>query len=432
MSEEIKDKTQVAQVDQAVIDDLFGLGDSTMLPDEKKPTVFSSVNPDTAFLDNPPVDDEEDDDTPPPAVPPTDEPPADPANPPAEPPANPPTVDPDDVLAPPSDDTPPPADDDPDKNKGGRPASFITAAKKLIDKKVILPFDDGKKIEDYTAADWEELIEANIEQVQSKLQQDLPSQFFSNMPIEMQQAYQYFANGGTDVKGLFQAMGQANEIRDISIEDEAGQIYAVRSYLQATGYGTPDEIEEEIQGMQDRGDLEKKAAQFKPKLDTMQQQIINQRLAAQEAQNKQRQEQSQMYMENVYNTLAKGKLGELDLDERTQNLLYAGLVQPNYQSTSGRQTNMLGHLLEKYQWVEPNHELIAKALWLLADPDGFEAEIKKTGAAAATADTVRKLKTEQAQGAAGGGNGIAPDGGGGVQPKRPTIARPQKNFFKRD
>lgn len=435
MSEEIKDKTQVAQVDQSVIDDIFGLSDATMLPDEKKPTVFSSVTPDTSFLDNPPVDGDDED---PPADPPAD-PPVDPANPPVDPPAdppvdpaNPPAADPNDILAPPSDDNPPVPDDDPDKNKGGRPAAFITAAKKLIDKKIILPFDDGKKIEEYTAADWEELIEANFEQVQTNLQKDLPAQFFNNMPVEMQQAYQYFANGGTDVKGLFQAMGQANEIRDISVEDEAGQIYAVRSYLQATGYGTPDEIEEEIQSLQDRGDLEKKALQFKPKLDTMQQQIINQRLAAQEAQNKQRQEQSQMYMDNVYNTLAKGKLGDVELDERTQNLLYAGLVQPNYQSSTGKQTNLLGHLLEKYQWQEPNHELIAEALWLLADPDGYRNEIKKTGAAAATAETVRKLKTEQAAQGAGGGNGLAPEGGGSAQPKRPSIARPKKNFFARD
>ena len=85
----------------------------------------------------------------------------------------------------------------------------------------------------------------------------------------------------------------------------------------------------------------------------------------------------QKYIENVYNTLEKGELNGLKLDNRTQNMLYAGLVQSNYPSISGKQTNMLGHLLEKYQWVEPRHDLIAEALWLLADPDSYKSKIKE-------------------------------------------------------
>ena len=37
-------------------------------------------------------------------------------------------------------------------------------------------------------------------------------------------------------------------------------------------------------------------------------------------------------MDNVYNTLADGKLGEIKLDRKVQNHLYSGLVQPNYPS----------------------------------------------------------------------------------------------------
>jgi len=432
MSEEIIDKTQVQKVSQEDIDAIFNIGgDTVMLPDEeKKPNVFSNLGPDTSFLDNPP---EEDNDTPPaPGTPPAavDNPPVD--NPPADddiPPAPPKPTDLD-VLAPPSDDNPPaPADDDDEKNKGGRPTAFVAAAKKLMEKKILLPFDDGKKIEDYSSADWEELIEANFNQHKQSYQEELPEQFFSGMPTEMQQAYQYIANGGTDLKSLFRAMGQANEIREISIDTEAGQEFAVRSYLQATGYGTPEEIEEEIAALQDRGDLEKKAAQFKPKLDNMQQQMVNQRLMQQEAANKRRQEQSQLYMDNVYNTLKEGKLGEVPLDNRTQEMLYAGLVQPNYQSQSGKQTNLLGHLLEKYQWVEPNHELIAETLWLLADPIGYRENIRKGGKEAATVETVRKLKTEQQHLSASSAPEEQPLDGGR---KRPAIQRPKKSFFTRD
>ena len=113
---------------------------------------------------------------------------------------------------------------------------------------------------------------------------------------------------------------------------------------------------------------------FKPKLDAMQQDLLNQRLAEQETQAKLRAEQSQNYIDSVYTALEPGELGGLKIDNKVQNMLYSGLVQSNYPSINGKQTNLLGHLLEKYQWVEPNHGLIAEALWLLADPDGLLKE----------------------------------------------------------
>ena len=79
------------------------------------------------------------------------------------------------------------------KNKGGRPTGIVSATKSLIDKGLLLPFDDGKKIEEYTTEDFEELIVANMEQVQNNVQSSLPQEFFGNMPEEMQQAYNYIA-----------------------------------------------------------------------------------------------------------------------------------------------------------------------------------------------------------------------------------------------
>ena len=119
-------------------------------------------------------------------------------------------------------------------------------------------------------------------------------------------------------------------------------------------------------------------------------------VADQEKQARMRREQSQRYIESVYSALETGKLGEIELDNKTQNMLYAGLVQSNYPSINGRQTNMLGHLLEKYQWVEPRHDLIAEALWLLADPDGYKSQVRTIQDKETNAKTLRALKTEQA------------------------------------
>ena len=78
-------------------------------------------------------------------------------------------------------------------------------------------------------------------------------------------------------------------------------------------------------------------------------------------------------------------------------MLYSGLVQPSYPSISGKPTNLLGHLLEKYQFVEPRHDLIAEALWLLADPDGYKGRIKEQGGKQVVEKTVRQLKTEESR-----------------------------------
>jgi hypothetical protein len=143
--------------------------------------------------------------------------------------------------------------------------------------------------------------------------------------------------------------------------------------------------------------LGQKANQFKPKLDRMQEEIVARQLAVQEQKKSQQEHAAKAYTENVYNTLAAGDIGGVKLDRKTQSMLYSGLVQPSYSSISGKQTNLLGHLLEKYQFVEPRHDLIAEALWLLADPNGYKAKIKEQGGKQATEKVVRQLKTEEAR-----------------------------------
>ena len=94
--------------------------------------------------------------------------------------------------------------------------------------------------------------------------------------------------------------------------------------------------------------------------------------------------------------LKDGKLGDMKVNKKTQSMLYNGLVSPSYPSISGENTNLLGHLLEKYQFVEPNYNLVSEALWLLADPEGYKSQLKTQGTNAAVEQTVRKLKTAQA------------------------------------
>tara|TARA_B100000497_G_C7693793_1_gene422789 strand:+ start:3089 stop:4378 length:1290 start_codon:yes stop_codon:yes gene_type:complete len=266
---------------------------------------------------------------------------------------------------------------------------------KLIKDDKIVPFDDDKSFDDYSAKDWEELIEANLEEKANQVRRETPKQFFESLPQELQIAARYVADGGTDLKGLFSTLAQAEEKKSLDVKKESDQEVIIRDYLQATGYGDAEEIAEEIEIWKDLGKLESQASKFKPKLDKMQEKVLAKKLEEQEMRKAQQEQASKQYMENVYNTLKEGSLGELKVDRKTQSMLYNGLVQPNYPSVSGRNTNLLGHLLEKYQFVEPNYTLISEALWLLSDPNGYKTRIMEKGAQKSVESTVRKLKTEQ-------------------------------------
>ena len=298
---------------------------------------------------------------------------------------------------------------------------------KLIKDEKIIPFDDEKSLDEYTPKDWEELIQANLEERANSVRRETPKKFFESLPEELQIAARYVADGGQDLKGLFGALAHVEEHRELNVKNETDQERIVRDFLGATGFGNAEEISEEIEVWKDLGKLEGQARKFKPKLDKMQEKVVAQKLKEQEMKKKQQQQASQNYMNNVYNTLKDGRIGDTKIDRKTQSLLYNGLVQPSYPSITGKNTNLLGHLLEKDQFVEPNYPLITEALWLLADPKGYKAQIMQKGETRAVEKTVRKLKTAQASKG-------TPSSGIKEKETRSTgrrLPRKGKNIFKR-
>jgi hypothetical protein len=323
-----------------------------------------------------------------------------------------------------------------DAGNKGRPkvdkSGLAELATKMIEEGTLIPFDDDKSLEDYTTKDFRELFEANFQERENAIRENTPKEFFQALPEELQIAAKYVADGGTDLKGLFRTLAHVEEMRDLDPYDENDQVVIARQYLYATNFGTAEEIESEIEDWMDMGRLEKKAQQFKPKLDKMQESIIERQLAEQEMKREQQAEAAKQYQDNVYNTLSAGELGGIKLDRKVQGLLFSGLVQPNYPSISGKPTNLLGHLLEKYQFVEPRHDLIAEALWLLADPDGYKSKMRDQGSRQATEKAVRQLKTEQGRRISS--SVVEPD----EAPRRTQSSSPKPqrtisrgNFFKR-
>jgi hypothetical protein len=295
------------------------------------------------------------------------------------------------------------------KSKPGRPktekSGLVEFLKKRIESKEMFAFDDydetKQSLDEYLGGlgekDVEELWQANVDNLKQEVAASTPAEFFESLPEELQYAAKYVADGGQDLKGLFQALAQVEAVREMSPTDENDQEAIVRNYLQATNFGTPEEIDEELSTWKDLGVLEKKAKQFKPKLDSMQEQIVQAKIQEQEYRKQQQEEAAEAYMQNVFEALKPAEINGLKLDKKTQAQLYSGLVQPQYPSISGRPTNLLGHLLEKYQFVEPNYPLIAEALWLLANPDEYRSNLVKQGKNQAVEQTVRQLKTEQSR-----------------------------------
>jgi hypothetical protein len=373
------DTTTVGQVD-VNIDEIFGIpgAENVMLPedgkeDDKPKSLFSKENVDTTFLDNSPATPKEKEEA---------------AEKKAE--VEETIAELDGLIA-----------QEEDAGNKGRPkvdkSGLYDLAQKMIEEGSLIPFDDDKSLEDYTTKDFRELFEANFQEREDKVRNNVPKEFFNSLPEELQYAAKYVADGGQDLKGLFRTLAHVEEMRQLDPSDEYDQAEIARQYLYATNFGTVEEIESEIQDWQDMDKLEQKANQFKPKLDRMQEEIIARQLAEQEDRKEQQQAAAKAYTDNVYSTLAAGDIGGIKLDKKTQGLLYSGLVQPNYPSISGKPTNLLGHLLEKYQFVEPRHDLIAEALWLLADPNGYKNRVKEQGGRQATEKVVRQLKTEEAR-----------------------------------
>ncbi len=411
--------TAVEEVDFDNLDDLLGIpsASSVIAPAEAKPTVLKSDKVDISFLDEIGDDDTES------------------------------LKDPEvakaavaAIVDEPLNNSEDDEDDDPatQVNKGGRPKltkdAMIEAATRLIDKGVLQPFDDGKALADYTVDDFEELIQANIDSQTSEVAQNAPVQLFQQLPEEVQAVIHYALNGGQDIKSVFSQLARAQETFDLDITNEQDQENIARQYLNLSGFGSVEEIEDEINVLKDRGDLAKYAERYKPKLDARQAEVIEKRLKDQQAAQARKMDMEKKYHDVVYNTLNSNNLNGIPLNNKVQTMLYYGLTDATkYQDSKGNPTNALGYLLEQHQFGEKaNPSLVAEALWLLADPVNYRNSVKQLGANVANANTVRQLRTEEAsRNASSTGIGEQNTNPSRVSTKREPIKRQGRSLFSR-
>ena len=281
--------------------------------------------------------------------------------------------------------------------------ALVEYIKEKIETKNFVTFDDYDEkvpVDEYLSKlsnkDLNSLIDENLKLKEDSFKKEIPAQFYDSLSPDAKIVYEYEANGGTDFKSLYKALSEVRQLNDLDPSKEDHQEEIVYEYLRnANADWNDDEVKSQVEEWKDLGLIEKKALQLKPKLDRMKEQIVQYQLEEQRQLSDQRRQAAEQYVNNVYTALKPAEIGGLKIDAKTQTSLYNGLVNANYKSVTGGQTNELGHLLEKFQYSEPNYQKIAKVLWILKDEEGYESALMKKGANAKVEDTVKKLKTEQ-------------------------------------
>jgi hypothetical protein len=273
-------------------------------------------------------------------------------------------------------------------------SNVLNAISKLVEKGQFFLFDDKQNLEEYTEEELVELIQENEKYKSKEVVEKEVSQFFESLPEEIQIAAKYVADGGSDLKGLFKSLAEVEDIKSMDVKKDAESI--IRNYYSALEWDDED-INDKISTLKDLGPeaLEKESSKVKPKLDKMHEDVIQMQLQKQEKMKQAQIADMQKYLQNAAESIKKGELGEIKLDPKKQQELYLGLTQANYQSRKGIPTNKLGHLLEKYQFIEPDFNKIYKVMWLLEDEQSFFENFSKQKVNEETRKTVRTLKTEQ-------------------------------------
>ncbi len=240
-----------------------------------------------------------------------------------------------------------------------------------------------------------ELLDMNIQKKAKEGLETAPKEFFESLPDKLQYAAAYVAEGGQDLETLFLSLAKAEQMQKLDAANEDHQIPILRNYLQLTTKLTPNQVEEQISEWQEAGKVEKKAKEFKPTLDTMHEEQAAYQVQQAAIQNKQRQEAANMFVQNIGKVLQKGEVGGMTLGKKQVNELYYDITQANYPSISGKPTNIIGHMMEKIQYVEPDYDHLTELAWYLRDREGFKNAIKQQGKNEKVEEVSKKLKDAQ-------------------------------------
>jgi len=250
-----------------------------------------------------------------------------------------------------------------------------------------------------------ELFDKNLEDARTsainEVEETAAQRFYESLSPEFRAMYEYQVNGGQDFSQFAQLIQGQNINAQLDPTNEEHQPIIARNYLEATGFGTAQMIQEQIQEWQNDGKLPGKVNQFKPMLDNMYQQEA-QRMAYEQQQYAAQQEQAaREYITAVAETIKKGEIAGVKLSKQQQQELYRGLTVADKPSINGGMTNELEHLWEQVNYVQRDYERIAELQWYLKDREGFLNAIRQQGANGQASKDFTELKRLNVKGTGG-------------------------------
>lgn len=266
---------------------------------------------------------------------------------------------------------------------------YKTVASKLIEDEILIGFEEGtiESIEDL-----KELIQANLEEreqlgVKTKFQE-----VYDSMPEEVQQAIEYVANGGKDIRQMLKKLSNIVETKEIDVTTESGQKETIKQYLLKTQFGTEEDIDDQITEWDDLGVLDKKANNFKPKLEALATKEAQEEIKRQETNREKQQGLLRGYYEGIESSIKEGKINSIPLTPDEKNKIYKGLTENNYTSSiSGKPINYLGKFIEDITWNSPDYVLLSELTLFALDPAKYKEKIEKGVTEKTIADTKRRL-----------------------------------------
>lgn len=318
--------------------------------------------------------------------------------------------------------------------RSGKKADLIDFFKEKIESGEMLPFndyDDKTPIDAYLKGfkvkDFDELWKSNMDMKQEKFAEELPKAFEASLPDQLKFAANYVHNGGTDLKGLFKALAQVEEVK--SLDPEKNPRAVAKQYLDATQFGNDEEVAEQLDEWEDMGVIVKKASSFKPKLDLMEESLVQQKIAEQEELQLLKQQQFQFFNDNVVDAIKSENLHGIKLDKKTQSSLYSGLTQYDFTDSRGKRCTEFEYLMDKALWVEPDYETIAMVHWVLKNREEFIQAVSAGRVNKEVEATVRMLKTDTAKNST---NSIATNSYGSNGASRSRGVPRKSTLFKRN
>lgn len=265
--------------------------------------------------------------------------------------------------------------------------------KELIDQKILLPLDVDKDIDDYTKDELKELLKLNIENARREESENVLEQFIDSLPEELQKMIEYHVAGGFDIKQIINLISKDAEVFSLDPNDDTDAKTILAYHLRNNLGMSDDEVEEEIELYEKAGKLTEKAKRIYDTVKEKHKEEIENKIQEAEKAKNEASKKIQTLVDGLKSVSRKGKLKDNNADKTVLKEIVDGLTTVNYESITGKKTNLLGYLIEQKQFIEPDYDLIVEATWLLKDPEGYKKYIMSLGESKAAKDTLRKLKT---------------------------------------